>query len=188
MSGDGRFGLFAGRRELVGLGARRRQEEGAAGAGGVGAGAEPERRDHLPGRALRSAWSIVMLLTGRVVADLLVAAGSQTRVRELAWTPDGRQVLLLGWELAELGPGEGTPLAYYDPKLGYVMRQIRASPRPGREPPHGGPEERLRRRHRHAQAPRLARARRGQCARWRSPTPPTAPAIGAWSRPSRAGC
>ncbi|MFO0750797.1 MAG: hypothetical protein U1F43_34775, partial [Myxococcota bacterium] len=125
VSGDGRFGLFAGRRELV-------TWELADGKKKLRVPLAPAAWELAPSPSGETTFLVapdrlvdVMLLTGRVVADLPVAAGSQTPVRELAWTPDGTQVLLLGWELAELGPGEGTPLAYYDPKLGYVMRQIR---------------------------------------------------------------
>lgn len=124
VSGDGRFGLFASNKELVTW-----EIDGG-----------PKKfRVKMPSREPWSLWpspdgemlvmttptrvAEVMLLTGRVVFDLTSSASSGPR--EVAWKPDSKEVLLLGWELPELMAGDGTPIAYFDPRLGFAARQIR---------------------------------------------------------------
>lgn len=124
VSGDGRFGLFASARELV--------------TWEIGGG--PKKfRVRLPSREPWTLWPSpdgemlvmttptrvveVILLTGRVVFDL--NAKSASGPREVAWKPDSKEVVVLGWELPELVADVGTPIAYFDPRLGFAARQIR---------------------------------------------------------------
>jgi len=124
ISGDGRFGLFATTRELVTW-----EIDGG-----------PKKfRVRLPAREPWTLWpspdgemvvmttpsrvAEVMLLTGRVVFDVTAATASGPR--EVAWKPDSKEVVVLGWELPELVAGDGTPIAYFDPRLGFAARQIR---------------------------------------------------------------
>ncbi|MCC6623621.1 MAG: hypothetical protein IT385_20350 [Deltaproteobacteria bacterium] len=124
VSGDGRFGLFAGGRELViwelATGQRRHRARLASAAWEIHASPDGETVALVaPGR-----FAEVKVLNGRVVVDQ-PAPRTVAGVTEVAWAPDGSELVLVGLELAELAPGPGTPIAYFEPKLGYVARQIR---------------------------------------------------------------
>jgi len=124
VSGDARFGLFAGARELVvwelATGQRRHRARLTQAAWELHPSPNGETTALVaPGRLAE-----VQLLTGRVVVDR-PAPITNAGAHEIAWAPDGGELVLVGFELAELVPGEGTPIVYWEPKLGYVARQIR---------------------------------------------------------------
>lgn len=124
LSGDGRLGLFASRQELIvwelATGKRKHRVKLRPSAWEI----HPSPNGEVTLLASAERLVLVQLLTGRVVEDMS-APSPWPAAREIAWAPEGGEVMLLGFELPGLEPGAGTPIAYFEATLGYVARQIR---------------------------------------------------------------